>query len=404
MLALYAACMQSSADVIVVGGGIIGCSTAAELAAAGADVLLVEGAEIGHGASGRNHGLIFYPQNLLTDPLYRASHRMYRELAGSSRLNFSLDEEPRGFLILVSEEEQWEPARREAECCKEGGVRVERLTARELKAVEPHVADDLLGAWLIHDGYRLDPAALTLAYALEAEHRGARVVTHTEVKQVLRARGRVSGVATDRGIVVAPTVVLAAGPWAPKLARSAGVDLPMSGARGWLMLTSAQPRLFDHLLESSGWHLMSGDPGPHDVTVESYGQEAPNPAQIGLLVQQNRTGHVLLGGSRITSLQREAEGQEVTREIARRAARAVPRLAGVPIREVWSGVRPSTRDGLPVLGWAPEVPGLFVAGGHGGQGVMLGAGSGRLAAQLVTGAEPFMDPAPFAADRRSLRP
>lgn len=394
--------MRNSAEVVVVGGGIIGCCAAAELAALGADVLLVEGAEIGHGASGRNHGLIFYPQNPTVDPLYRQSHRMYREMAQESRIDFSLDLDPRGFLILVSEESQWEAARREAECCEAGGVQVQRLTAEELQAAEPHVAPDLLGAWLINDGYRLDPAALTLSFALEAKRRGAEIATHTEVKQIVRSNDRVSGVATDRGIVDAETVVLAAGPWSPKLARSAGVELPMAGARGWLLLTAAQPKLFDHLLESSGWHLMAGDPGPQDVTIGAYGAHEPAPAQVGLLVQQNAGGHVLIGGSRITSLQREPEGSEVTREIARRAARAIPVLGDIPVREVWSGVRPATRDGLPVMDWAPELPGLFVAGGHGGQGVMLGAGSGRLAAQMVTGAEPFTDPAPFSLGRAAL--
>lgn len=394
--------MRNSAEVVVVGGGIIGCSAAAELASSGVDVMLVEGAEIGHGASGRNHGLIFYPQNQTTDPLYRQSHRMYREMGNGSRIDIYLDTEPRGFLILVSEEEQWEAARREAECCELGDIQVERLSADELRAAEPHVSADMLGAWLIHDGYRLDPAALTLSFALAAKRRGAEISTHTEVKQILRSKGRVSGIATDRGIVDTETVVLAAGPWSPKLARSAGVELPMSGARGWLLLTSAQPKLFDHLLESSGWHLMAGDPGPQDLTVAGYGAEEPSPAQIGLLVQQNATGHVLLGGSRITSLQREPEGPEATREIARRAARAIPVLGDVPIREVWSGVRPATRDGLPVMDWAPRLPGLFIAGGHGGQGVMLGGGSGRLVAQMVAGERPFMDPAPFAIDRPAL--
>lgn len=364
--------------------------------------MLVEGAEIAHGASGRNHGLIFYPQNPTVDPIYQQSHRMYRQMAGRSRIDFHMDVEPRGFLILVAEEEQWSSARREAECCKAGGIAVERLTAEQLTEAEPHVAGDMLGAWKIHDGYRLDPGALTLAFALEAKRRGAEIVTHTDVKQILRSKGRVSGVATDRGIVDAQTVVLAAGPWSPKLARSAGLELPMTAARGWLLLTDAQPKLFDHLLESSGWHLMAGDPGPRQVTVSAYGAEQPAPAQVGLLVQQNATGHVLIGGSRITSLQREPEGPEVTREIARRAARAIPILGEVPVREVWSGVRPATLDGLPLMDWAPQLPGLFVAGGHGGQGVMLGAGSGLLAAQMIAGAQPYTDPAPFAFGRAAL--
>jgi glycine/D-amino acid oxidase-like deaminating enzyme len=392
--------MHNSAEVVVVGGGVIGCSVAAELAAAGADVLLLESREIAHGASGRNHGLIFYPQNPVTDPLYRLTHEMYRELAGNSEVNISLDPEPVGFIILVSSEEQWTAAEVEAQACAAGGVRVERMGRDELRAAEPKVAPSILGGWYIDDGYRLDPRALTMALVLNARAAGAEVCTHADVKQILVRGGRATGVACDEGIVSAGTVVLAGGPWSPKLARSAGVELAMSGARGWLMLVTPQGEICSHLLESSGWHLMAGDPGPKQVTAGSYGDGRLPEPDIGLLIQPAANGNLLLGGSRIPSLRQDPEGDQVAQTIARKAVEAVPDLAGAEVREVWSGVRPMTRDGLPILGWAPGVEGLFVATGHGGQGVMLGGGSGRLVAEMITGREPFTSPAPFAVNRQ----
>ncbi|HYO00233.1 MAG TPA: FAD-dependent oxidoreductase [Actinomycetota bacterium] len=391
--------MRRSAGVVVVGGGVIGCSVASELARLGADVMLLESREIAHGASGRNHGLVFYPQNPLTDPLYRLSHSMYRELAASTELNISLDEDPLGFIILVSTEDQWAAAEIEAQACATGGVRVERMDREQLRAAEPNVADDTLGGWFIEDGYRLDPRALTMALALGARARGAEVRTHVDVKQILVKDGKATGVVCDDGIVSVDSVVLAGGPWTPKLARSAGVDLPMSGARGWLMLVTPQGHICNHLLESSGWHLMAGDPGPGVITAGGYGEGRLPEPDIGLLIQPSANGNLLLGGSRIPSLRQDPEGSEVAQMIARKAVAAVPALAGAEVREVWSGVRPMSRDGLPILGWAPEVEGLFIATGHGGQGVMLGAGSGRLVAEMITGAEPFTDPAPFAVDR-----
>jgi sarcosine oxidase subunit beta len=391
--------MRKSAEVVVVGGGVIGCSVAAELAAVGADVLLLESREIAHGASGRNHGLVFYPQNPLTDPLYRLSHRMYRDLSGNSEVNISLDPDPVGFIILVSAEEQWAAAEIEAKACAAGGVRVERMDRDQLLAAEPKVAGSMLGGWYIDDGYRLDPRALTMAMVLNARAAGAEVRTHVDVKQILVQDGRTTGVACDEGIVSAGTVVLAGGPWSPKLARSAGVDLAISGARGWLMLVTPGGEVCSHLLESSGWHLMAGDPGPKQVTAEAYGDGRLPEPDIGLLIQPTANGNLLLGGSRIPSLQQDPEGSEVAQMIARKAVAAVPDLAGAEVREVWSGVRPMTRDGLPILGWAPEVEGLFIATGHGGQGVMLGGGSGRLAAEMITGRDPFTSPAPFAVNR-----
>ncbi|MGH2810903.1 MAG: NAD(P)/FAD-dependent oxidoreductase, partial [Actinomycetota bacterium] len=225
--------MKHSADVVVIGGGIIGCATAAELAAAGADVVLVERREIAHGASGRNHGLLFYPQNEQTAPLYRRSHEMYRNLQASSEINIAFDEEPKGFIILVAEESQWAPAQLEAEACAAGGVPVEKLDAKDLYEAEPALAPGYLGGWLIVDGYRLDPAALTVALAHRARQIGAEVRTNEDVKQVLVRSGKTAGVVSDLGVISAPTVVDAAGPWAPKVARSAGTDLPITGARGW---------------------------------------------------------------------------------------------------------------------------------------------------------------------------
>jgi glycine/D-amino acid oxidase-like deaminating enzyme len=394
--------MRTSADVVVVGGGILGCSVAAELAEMGADVVLLERAEIAHGASGRNHGLIFYPLNPITDALYRASLEIYRQAVQSPDLNIELDEKPVGFLILVADEEQWPVALAEATACQAGGVEVRRLDRKELMDLEPNLSDGFDGAYLIEDGYRVDPQALTLSLSLRARADGAEVETHTDVKRMIVRGGRVQGVATDRGLVHSDVVVLATGPWAPKLARTAGISLDISGARGWLLLTRPAPPLCRHLLGSAGWHLITGNTSPAEVTLGGYGrQEIPVPLDVGLLIQQNVTGHVLLGGSRYVSLRHDPEGPEVTREIARRAVAALPALGALPISEVWSGVRPMSRDGIPLIGWATGVQGLFVVGGHGGQGIILGGGSGRLAAQMILGKATYTDPAPFALDRSS---
>lgn len=386
----------------MIGGGIIGCATAAELAAAGADVVLVERREIAHGASGRNHGLIFYPQNPLTDHIYRVSHGMYKELAAEGSINIQLDEEARGFIILVAEESDWAAAEAEAIACRSGGVEVQRLERQELTNAEPNLSEAFLGGWRIDDGYRLDPAALTLAFALSARHAGADINTHTEVKQVLVSAGRVRGVATDQGIVEAPVVVDAAGPWAPKLARSVGLDLAVAGARGWLLLTRPIEPICTHLVESAGWHLMADDPGPPEITVGDYSRAGQGPRlDIGMLIQQNPSGNVLLGGSRMTTLTEAPDGHEVPRAIAARAVNALPSLAAVALAAVWSGVRPVTTDGLPFIGWMPGIEGFFVASGHGGQGIILGGGSGRLSAQIILGGDTFLDPVPFRLDRQT---
>jgi glycine/D-amino acid oxidase-like deaminating enzyme len=393
--------MRKSYEAVVIGGGIVGCCTAAELARAGVQVLLLERAELASAASGRNHGLIFYPQNDVTGDLYRLSHEMYRELAASSELDIALDDRPRGLLIVVKDEKEWAAAEAEAKASQAGGIDVTRLDEFELRAEERNLAHSLLGGYLIDDSYRLDPASLALAFALEARRAGAEVRTHTDVKQILTRNGRARGVATDDGTVEAEIVVDAAGPWAAKLARTVDVDLPITGARGWLLLTRAfEEQVAGHLIESAGWHLLGGDPGPAEVTVGDYSRgDLPRSSDVGLLVQQNRSGHILLGGSRLFSMREDPEGVEVTKEIARRAGETLPVLSEARIAAVWSGVRPMSRDGVPLIGPLDAIDGLIVAGGHGGQGVMLAGGTGRLVAQMLTGADPAVDPKPFRPDR-----
>src|SRR5437588_1171869 len=409
--------MTEHADVVIVGGGIIGCGVAAELASRGVSVVLVERSQIGAGASGRNHGLIFRPEEPELADLARVSLGMYAALVDESSIDLSLDRTSPGLVIVAREVADWPAAEREAAAEARAGAAVHRLDEAALREAEPALAPGHPGGFLIDDGFRVDPAALTLAYAERARAAGVQVWTNTEVKQILLGAGAVRGVVTDAGVLTAPTVVNAAGPWAAKLARTAGADclaVPIGGIRGWLLLTEARPGLMRHLVVTAGWHLAPGAPGPRKVTVGSLADEATSGTrgtrgrQLGSLVQQNRDGHILLGGSREHALSEEPLGADVgaatgggdggagvVGEIARRAAALVPALGDLGVTRAWSGVRPTSPDSFPIIGWIPGVDGLFVAGGHGGAGVVLGGGSARLAAQLLVGETPFTDPAPF---------
>ena len=389
-------------DVVIVGGGIIGCAAASELTKRGLSVTLLERAEIAAGASGRNHGLIFHPQDPLLLDLFRGSKEMYFELAKTSEVDIGLDNQPRGMLVAVANEEEWPIAEEEVIAYEAAGVHVDKLNHDEILQEEPELSRIHAGGFLVHDAYRLDPAALTLALALEARTRGADIRTHTDVKQVIVKQDRVKGVATDDGIFEAKVVIDAAGPWAPKIARTVGVDLPIRGARGWLLLTRGIDEIARHIIESPGWRPVAGDPGPAHTTLSEYSRgEMTSGSVVGLLIQQNSSGHVLLGGSRLTSMRDDPEGVEVTYEIARRAVATLPKLEQVPISAIWSGIRPITEDGLPMIGLMKSIEGLFIAGGHAGQGVILGGGTGQLVAEMITGDDTFANATPFDPNRAS---
>jgi glycine/D-amino acid oxidase-like deaminating enzyme len=384
------------ADVVVVGGGVIGCACARELARRGLGVTLVERESLAAGASGRNHGLLLTPTDPALVPMTKHSSAVYEEIAADPPIPLRLEREATGILIVATEEESREYAAAEAEAARRCGVPVERLDTAALRQAEPELAGDLEEAWLLDDARIVDPASLTVALALQASEAGAEILRHLPVRALLVEGDGVRGVVTDEGTIEAGTVVVAAGPWSDRLLRPLGIAFPITPARGWLVHLGPVAGLLRHVVEGAGWHALPGvDPMPPVLAGEvANGSAAP---LLGSLLQQNPDGTVLAGSSRQAAYASEPEDPSVPREILRRAIRLVPALEEVRVLSSWWGIRPMTPDGLPIVGTVRK--GLVVATGHGSFGVVLAAGTGSLVASLVTGKEPPLDPSPFDPGR-----
>jgi glycine/D-amino acid oxidase-like deaminating enzyme len=228
--------------------------------------------------------------------------------------------------------------------------------------------------------------------ALVARERGADVRRHVTVRSLLTEGERIRGVATDEGKVQADAVVVAAGPSTPTVVRPAGVEVPVEGARGWLVHLGRPPVLPRVLLEGAGWRVLSGEEAAPRTWAADLGRGFPQP-DVGTLLHPTPDGTVLAGGSRQAVVAPEPEDPDVPREIVRQATRWMPGLVETRVLGAWWGIRPMSPDGVPLIGQVRE--GLYVATGHGPYGVMLAAGTGELAASLVLGEEPFTDPKPF---------
>jgi sarcosine oxidase subunit beta len=380
-------------DVVVVGGGVVGCACAHALSARGARVVLLERSELAAGASGRNHGLLLD----LPDPSLRAlgtrSSAVYEELAVEAPVDIRLDRDPVGFLVVAGDDEaEREAARVEAEVVAAAGVPVEHLDGDGARQVEPALGPAVAEAWLLRDGRRVDPAALTVSMALLARDRGAEVRRHVTVRSLITEGERIRGVVTDEGEVPSEAVVVAAGPWTPSVVRPAGVEVPVAGARGWIVHLGEPPVLPRVLLEGAGWHVLAGEEAAPRTRASDLGPGLPE-ADVGTLLHPTPDGTVLAGGSRQAVVAPEPEDPDVPREIVRQATRWMPGLGEARILGAWWGIRPMSPDGLPLIG--PVREGLHVATGHGPYGVILAAGTGELLASLVLGDEPFADPKPF---------
>ncbi|HEX2032105.1 MAG TPA: FAD-dependent oxidoreductase [Actinomycetota bacterium] len=388
--------MARSADVVVVGGGVVGCACAAALADRGVGVLLVERARLAAGASGRNHGLVLSPSEPALVPMARETLDVYRRTSREAEVPFTIDPEPIGYLVVARDDREAEQARGEAGAAEACGIAVRDVDGPALRALEPALAEELTGGWLLEDGLRLDPAALTVALAVRARRSGAEVRPHLAAQALDVRDGVVHGVVTDEGRIAAGTVVVAAGPWSPGLLRPAGVRLPVVGARGWLVHLAPRRPVLSRIVERAGWHLLPGEDAVEPLLARDVAEGTPKP-EVGTLLHPGTDGTVLAGGSRQLPTVHEPEDHEVPREIARRAIELVPALASAEVLGAWWGIRPMSPDGRPLIG--PVAEGVSVATGHGSQGVILAGGTAALVAAQVTGEPPPFDPEPFRPDR-----
>ncbi len=386
--------MSKGADVVVVGGGIIGCACAYDLASQGATVVLIERSELAAGASGRNHGLLLSPLDPALAPMAASTLTSYTEFVPGAPVPVGMDSNPVGYLLVAADD----PAERkaaclEAEAAESCGVNVEHLDVEAVHQLEPELDERVIEGWLFDDGRRLQPALLTVAFAQAASAAGASIRTHLSVRGLSIDGDRVGGVFTDEGRVAADVVVVAAGPWTPALLRSAGISMPITGGRGWLV-SLGRPRLpLQRLVSRAGWHAPPDPDGVPPVRAADFIDGSSPRETIGTMLQPNLDGTMLIGGSRQFAFVPEPDDPSVPRRLLAGAVELVPSLAEVPVQGAWWGTRPMTPDGRPVVGQLR--PGLVVASGHGSLGVILGGGTARLVASLVTEREAPFDAGPF---------
>jgi D-hydroxyproline dehydrogenase subunit beta len=376
-------------DVVVVGGGIIGAACADELTRRGATVTLIERDELAAGASGRNQGLWVPPEDPALHPIAARSLTRYLEVADEAPLPVWIDRTPVGTVFVAIDAQALAPTRRILEGVSQEGP-VEELDAAALADAEPEIARDVAGSWLIETGHRLDPAALTVALALLAASRGAEIRHHLTVRALRTNGDRVTGVVSDDGPIDADEVVVAAGPWSPRLLEPVGVRLPVVGVRGWLVRVDPAEPLVRHLVRTV-------ERMPDRVERPSAGDVAlnglPTSDDYGSVVHPHVDGTALIGSSRAAWLTPEPEDASVPQRILTDAIRVVPRVAEAPMLSSWWGLRPMTPDERPLIGRVRE--GLVVATGHGSEGVINGAGTAELVAATVSGEAPPFDASPF---------
>lgn len=358
-------------DVIVLGGGIIGCSAAALLAQRGLRVTLVEATAIGAGASGRNLGSVQHPYDPVLEPLHEASVAAYHELDG---LDFP--DRPAGLLLLATDAAG---LRARADALELALPRLLPTFHPRADVVEPALAPEV-SAIRLETGYPIPPHAATAAWAALAARHGVEL----RIGQPARIEGG-SVVLTGGDRLDGEAILVAAGPWSAALIDPSGTWQPIRRTWG-VTLSLRLPAPVRHVLEEE---LVDDEIAGAAVR---WTVPAGRQALFSLSVA---AGRATLGS---TFFPDEPDPAETAPLIIERGRRFLPAIAGVPVAELRTCARPQSIDGRPLIGPVPGRPGLHLCAGHGPWGISTGPGSAQLVVDaMLDPGHPI--PAPLSVSR-----
>jgi sarcosine oxidase subunit beta len=360
--------MRRTADVVIVGGGIIGASIAYHLTKKGVrDIVVLERDRLGSGSTGKNAGGIRL--QFSSEINVQLSQR---SLPHIERFAEEIGADPHfhqvGYLFLITEDRDVAAFERSLEMWARRGVPARRVSAAEARTLFAHVrTDDVrFGTFCPKDGYA-DPSSMLNGYVARGREAGVTFIEGGEVTAIVRANGRVAGVRTKGDEIEARTVVNAAGPWAAQVAKLAGVDLPIQPLRRQIFVTDPVPGLDEDF----------------PLTIEFA---------TGLYAHRE-SGGVLLGMA--DPNEKPAFDDSVNWDfmptVVARALARFPILERTSIKTGWAGLYEDTPDKHPILGEVDGVEGFFSAAGFSGHGIMHAPATGELIAELIVDGRTSLD-------------
>jgi glycine/D-amino acid oxidase-like deaminating enzyme len=416
--------LPARAGVVVVGGGIIGATTALFLAEKGQSVVLCEKGRIAGEQSSRNWG---WCRTMGRDereiPLALESLRLWRGM--NERTGRETGFRQAGIVYLceteaeVAAQETWLAQAREYQ------VDARLLRGAEMDALLPGAAKPFVAALHTPTDGQAEPAHAVPAIAEAARAHGATILTNCAVRGIDLQAGRVAGVVTERGRIACDAVVLAGGAWSRLFCGNNGVDLPQLKVLASVFRTAPLPGGPDISASGNvfawrkrldgGYTVARRNANVADITPDSfrllldymptyrknYG-EVRLRLSLRFLEEWRQRSHWRLDETTPFEAVRVMDPvpkQKTLAEGRAALARIFPVFANMQVAQSWGGMIDVTPDAVPVIGEVSRIPGFFIATGFSGHGFGIGPGAGRLMADLVAGDTPAVDPAPFRLDR-----
>ncbi|MFC0408536.1 NAD(P)/FAD-dependent oxidoreductase [Roseomonas elaeocarpi] len=416
--------MPAQAEVVVIGGGVIGVSTALFLRQRGLSVVLCEKGQIAGEQSSRNWGWVrTMGRDPAEIPLSLESQRIWQGLERSTGAETGFRQS--GILYLcdterdVAKYEQWLEQARPYQI----GSRL--LSQAELAAKLPGLQRRFAGALYTESDGRAEPMKAVPALAAAARREGVTILAPCAVRGVETTGGRLSAVVTERGAIRCGSAVLAGGAWSRLFCGNLGIDLPQLKILGSVLRTQPIEGLPELAAGASDFAFRRRFDGGYNIAHRgaSVAEIVPDTFRqffefLPALRAQWGTMRLRLGRRFVEEwrIRRRWAMDEVTPfeevrmldpepdahildEAMRNLRRALPGFAAAKVAGSWGGLIDATPDAVPIMDQTAQIPGLFVATGFSGHGFGIGPGAGRLMADLVTGRDPVVDATPFRLNR-----
>lgn len=380
--------IPTHARVVVIGGGVIGCSVAYHLAKMGCpDVVLLEQHRLTAGTTWHSAGLMvtFGSLSETSTELRKYTRDLYARLEAETGQSTGF--RPIGFIEVATDADRLEEYRRVATFNRYCGVDVEEISPAEVKELFPLARiDDVLAGFYVKDDGRVDPVDVTMALAKGARLQGATILEGVKVTGIRKRGGAVAGVTTSHGDIEAERVINCGGAWGRELGALAGVTVPLQAAEHYYLITDEIPGV------SKSWPVLE-DPSSY-----GYYREEGGGLMVGLFEPE-------CAPWRLEGMPAEFAFGEIPPDWERigpyleRAMRRVPVTLETGVKKLFCGPESFTPDLAPCLGEAPELRNFFVAAGLNSIGVLTGGGVGRLMAHWMLHGRPDMDVTGLHVDR-----
>ena len=415
-----ASSLPAQADVVVIGGGIIGVFAAYYLARRGVSVAVVEKGRIGAEQSSRNWGWCRQQNRDARElPMATKSLELWEQFAADTGEDTGFRR--CGLLYLSNDEDELARWTKWRDFARTAGVTTHMLSSSEASARGRLTGRAWKGGVFSPSDGTADPGKAAPAVAAALMKLGGTVHQNCAARGIEVEGGRVSGVVTEAGTIKTRTVVFAGGAWASSFCRQLGIRFPQATVRQSIVRVTGVTEPVPDALHTARVSITRRSDGSYNLAISGRGRVDPTAQLLRFAPQflpmfakrwRNvfpgglegiRAGHETLARWRLdapTPMERmrildPRPDAAAVRQTYDRAVELLPVLGQAGIANAWAGFVDNTPDGVPGIGEVSEIPGFILAAGFSGHGFGIGPGAGHLIADLVTGEKPIFDPAPY---------